>query len=301
MLLIPNALKDYSPMLQINPDKIADIIKDVAYDKIVPRFQTLQRHEISTKSGPTDLVTIADIEAEIELTKILKDILPGSYVVGEEAVSKNETDMGLLATQQDYIWVIDPVDGTSNFAAGKPIFGTILALVKNGEVIQSWIYDIPNDRMAIGEKGSGVQINSVSMAYKASPDPLREMRGFISQKYLTKKFKGDIGKTLKQNFGEITPYMCCAHEYLDILSGKSFYAFYSRIRPWDHLAGAMMLGEAGGFIRKWDKSLYVAGDDKGGLICTPNEDLWHQIYDLLIVPHLIDRPNFNQNHLCDDL
>lgn len=288
-------------MPQMNPEKIADIIKEVALELIVPRFQKLQQHEISTKSGPTDLVTIADIEAEIKLTKILKDIYPGSYVVGEEAVSKNETDMNLLATESDPIWVIDPVDGTSNFAAGVPIFGTILALVKGGEVIQSWIYDIPNDRIAMSEKGSGVVINGARATYQDSNTPLKQTRGFISKKYLTKKFTGDIGETLKQNFGDIDAYMCCAHEYLDILSGKAFYAFYSRIRPWDHLAGAMMLEEAGGFVRKWDKSLYMPGDDKGGLICTPNEELWNEIHELLIVPHLKGVESFNANHLCRDL
>ena len=143
-------------MRHMNPEKIAEIIKDVALAKIVPRFQSLAEDEISTKSGPSDLVTIADIESEIELTRILKDILPGSLVVGEEAVSKNEMDMSVLGTESDPIWVIDPVDGTHNFAHGKPSFATIIALVKGGQVVQGWIYDIPNDRFSMAEQGAGV-------------------------------------------------------------------------------------------------------------------------------------------------
>lgn len=266
----------------MDPQKIADIIKGVARDKIVPRFQKLKDHEISTKSGPSDLVTIADLEAEIALTKILKDILPSSQVVGEEAVSKNETDIGLLATESDPIWVIDPVDGTHNFAHGKPIFGTIIALTRGGKTIQSWIYDIPNDRFAIAEQGSGVEINSARITYPETKSPLNETRGFISRKFLPEKLKEELKDVLNDKFGNIETYMCCAHEYLDILAGEAHFSLYSRIRPWDHLAGAMMMEEAGGHVRKWDKSLYRPGDERGGVICAPNEKTWDEIYGLLL-------------------
>lgn len=273
----------------IQPETVADIIKEVAQEKIVPRFQKLQDHEISTKSGPTDLVTIADLEAEVELTKIFKDILPGSQVVGEEAVSKNEVDMGLLRTESDPIWVIDPVDGTNNFASGNPIFATIVALVQGGETIQSWIYDIPNDRLAVAEQGSGVELNQNRTRYMPLSAPLNETRGFISRKFLPKKMREELKDVLDQEFGNIETYMCCAHEYLDILAGKSAFSMYSRIRPWDHLAGAMMMEEAGGYVRKWDKSLYRPGDERGGVICTPDETTWNKIYNLLLKQYIAEK------------
>jgi len=273
-------------MPHMNPDKIAEIIKDVAQTKIVPRFQALQDHEISTKSGPSDLVTIADLESEIELTRIFKDILPGSYVVGEEAVSKNEMDMSILGTQSDPIWVIDPVDGTHNFAHGVPRYATIIALVKGGETVQSWIYDIPNDRLAVAEQGAGVELSGQRITYPQMDKSLNETRGFISRKFLPEKLKIELKDVLDQEFGNIETYLCCAHEYLDILAGQSFFSLYSRIRPWDHLAGAMMMEETGGFVRKWDKSLYRPGDERGGVICTPNEAVWDEIYGLLLAKYL---------------
>jgi fructose-1,6-bisphosphatase/inositol monophosphatase family enzyme len=253
----------------------------------VPRFKALQDHEISAKSGPSDLVTIADLESEIELTRVFKDILPGSFVVGEEAVSQNETDMSVLRRESDPIWVIDPVDGTHNFAHGKPIFATIVALVKAGEVIQSWIYDIPNDRFAIAEQGSGVQLAGSPVNYPQMTNGLNETRGFISRKFLPEKLKKELAPVLDQEFGNIETYLCCAHEYLDILAGKAYFSLYSRIRPWDHLAGAMMMEEAGGYVRKWDKSLYRPGDERGGVICTPDEATWDRIYELLLARYLI--------------
>jgi fructose-1,6-bisphosphatase/inositol monophosphatase family enzyme len=273
-------------MPQIDPDKIARIIRDVAADKIMPRFKQLEESEINTKSGPTDLVTIADIEAEEDLTRIFKDILPGSHVVGEEAVSKNEINMDLLATESDPIWVVDPVDGTMNFAMGDERFGMIIALVQKGEVLQGWLFDIPRDRMGIGEKGGGVEINGSKRSYPVMQNPLSETRGFISRKFLPKKMREELKDVLDTEFGNVETYLCCAHEYLDILDGESFFSMYSRIRPWDHLAGAMMLKESGGYVRKWDRSLYEAGDQRGGVICTDTKENWQKIHDFLLKDYL---------------
>ena len=270
----------------IDPLKVAEIIKQVAQDKIVPRFQGLAEDEISTKTGPSDLVTIADLEAEIELTRYFKDILPSSQVVGEEAVSKNEASMDSLGRESDPIWVIDPVDGTYNFAHGKPVFATIVALVQGDEVIQGWIYDIPNDRFAIAEQGSGVELAGQSIKYPQMTTPLSEAKGFISRKFLPENLKTKLKPVLENEFGDIETYLCCAHEYLDILAGKAHFSLYSRIRPWDHLAGAMMLREAGGVTKKWDNSPYIASDQRGGVICAANDDIWQNIYDLLLKDHI---------------
>lgn len=266
----------------INPEKIAQYIRDVSADKIEPRFRQLKDHEISTKSGPSDLVTIADLEAEVDLTRIFKDIIPGSHVVGEEAVSKNEIDMGLLATEKGYIWVIDPVDGTNNFAAGHPTFGTIVNLVKDGQSIQGWIYDSQQGRMGITEAGGGVEVNGDQKKFPVMAQSLKDTRGFISRKFLPKKIRQEMEEVLSEYFSNVETYMCCAHEYLDILEGDAYFSMYSRIRPWDHLTGAMMMREAGGHVRKWDGSDYNPGDERGGLIVAPDADVWEEIYELLL-------------------
>ncbi|MEM6812398.1 MAG: inositol monophosphatase family protein [Pseudomonadota bacterium] len=272
------------PAIQL--DAVANYIREVAADKIEPRFKKLGDAEIQTKSGPNDLVTIADIEAEEDLTKILQDVLPGSHVVGEEAVSREEIDMSLLSSKEGYVWVIDPVDGTNNFANGRPIFGTIVSLNKKGETLCSWIYDIPKNRMAIAEQGAGVEINNISRQYPTNDNALKDLRGFVSRKFLPKKMQEELKPVLDQYFGNTETYLCCAHEYLDILDGEAYFSLYSRIRPWDHLAGAMMLNEAGGVIRKWDGSHYKPGDERGGLINTPHQELWDEIFELLIKQYL---------------
>jgi fructose-1,6-bisphosphatase/inositol monophosphatase family enzyme len=273
-------------MPPINPDKVSAYIREVAADKIMPRWQQLADHEISTKSGPTDLVTIADIEAEEDLTRIFKDLIPGSHVLGEEAVSKDETSIDLLGAEEGYVWVIDPVDGTLNFAEGREKFGTIVALAHKGEIIQGWILDIPNDRMATAEKGNGVELAGTRVIYPQMATILNDTRGFISSKFLPPKMREELKDTLENEFGNIETYMCCAHEYLDILAGNAHFSMYSRIRPWDHQAGAMMMREAGGVVKKWDGSGYAAKDQRGGVICAPNEDVWDDIYGHLLKEYI---------------
>lgn len=269
-------------MTHIDPDKVSQYIREVAAEKIAPRFQSLRDDEIHTKSGPTDLVTIADLEAEIELTRIFKDLIPGSFVLGEEAVSKEETDISLLGDEDGYVWVIDPVDGTLNFANGNEKFGTIVALAHAGEMVQGWILDIPGDRIAVTEKGSGVELAGSRVIYPKMDKPLKEARGFIAKKFLPQAWKEDLEPVFETKFGNIESCHCCAHDYLTILAGDAYYAMYSRIRPWDHQAGGLMMREAGGVIKKWDGSDYEAKDLQGGILCTPDQDVWNEIHGLLL-------------------
>src|SRR5690242_20515707 len=105
-------------------DRVARLIAETAAAEIMPRFEKLERHEIQEKR-PGDLVTVADLAAERRLSLVLQDLLPGSRIVGEEAVAADPCVLAALA-EADPVWLIDPIDGTGNFAAGKPIFAVIV-------------------------------------------------------------------------------------------------------------------------------------------------------------------------------
>ncbi len=271
-------------MPSINIDKISDILRDVAEDKIIPRFQSLKAGDIREKTSPTDLVTIADEEAEIEITRRLKDILPESHVLGEEAVSSGLSSRDILKQSENPVWIIDPVDGTNNFASGKPIYGTMLCLVSGGERVASWIYQIPKARMVACEKGAGVMFDGVPVTQfpKASGDaPFDTMRAFVSRKFIPPHMRPHVDAQVEK-MGDVSTYMCCAWEYVEVLEGKSAFSLYKRIEPWDHMAGVLLLEEAGYYIRKWDGTPYGADDLQGGLINAPNEKLWARIYDMFL-------------------
>ncbi|MBU0859915.1 MAG: inositol monophosphatase, partial [Alphaproteobacteria bacterium] len=162
---------------QIDPEKVAQILREVAEQCIMPRYKQLQQGEISSKTGPNDLVTIADREAEIALEDRLTRLIPGSLVVGEEGVSEGRVSTELIKSKDTIVWVVDPVDGTYNFVHGKAEFGMLLACVVNGDVIHGWLYDILGNRMLIAEKGKGAFINGQRIQTAAPKDNLSDMVG----------------------------------------------------------------------------------------------------------------------------
>src|SRR3546814_7914346 len=94
-------------------DAVRLLIEEAARSVIMPRFRQLGSHEIDQKAGPHDMVTIADRESEEFLTPRLEALIAGSTVVGEEAVSADESIMEALR-RPGTCWLIDPVDGTAN-------------------------------------------------------------------------------------------------------------------------------------------------------------------------------------------
>ncbi len=270
--------------MHIDVDKISDIIRQVAEDKIVPRFRNLKEGDVRSKSSPTDLVTIADEEAEIELTRIFRDLYPQSRVIGEEAVSSETISRDILGQSDDYIWIIDPVDGTGNFERGEERFGTMVALVKGHERIASWIYQIPNKKFITAQRGEGVQIDRKPFMPPPKIDPKEDfskMSAFISSKFMPPMLRHHV-QDLIGVLKDTSTFTCCAWEYVEMLEGRKVFSVYKRIEPWDHQAGVLLLEEAGFFIRKWDKSPYLGSDLKGGLISAPSEELWDRVFNTFL-------------------
>ena len=79
--------------------------------------------------------------------------------------------------------------------------------------------------------------------------------------------------------GDAETHFCCAWEYIEVLEGKAAFSIYSRVEPWDHHAGVLILEEGGYHIRQWDRSDYTPADLKGGVINAPSEAMWQRIYD----------------------
>ncbi|MEM6781959.1 MAG: inositol monophosphatase [Pseudomonadota bacterium] len=275
----------------IDPNTVLEAIKEIAADKIEPRFQSLASKDIKTKTSPSDLVTIADIEAEQELECFFEDLIPGSIALGEEAISRNEKSIEQLNDDGTY-WVIDPVDGTHNFAHGKPVFGTMVALVHKGETVQSWIYDIPGKRAAMAEKGAGASLNAKTTAIPDANAPLTDIQGYISTRFAPKEIRKEVDSKRDQ-LGSIDALFCCAHEYLNIFEGTSKYAVYTRTKPWDHLPGALILNEAGGYLRKWDDSEYGPQAAMGGILAASDKNIWNSVHELFLHEYIEDKKIFS--------
>ncbi|MEU0222679.1 inositol monophosphatase family protein, partial [Streptomyces sp. NPDC006265] len=118
---------------------VEEAIRKAAATEIMPRWRRLAAHEVDQKSGPHDLVTDADRKAELYLTEALAALLPGSVVVGEEAVHANPASYGAIRGDAP-VWIVDPVDGTRQFVRGEAGFCTLVALAHRGTPLASWTY-----------------------------------------------------------------------------------------------------------------------------------------------------------------
>jgi fructose-1,6-bisphosphatase/inositol monophosphatase family enzyme len=264
----------------LDPDKVSELIVDCAQQFILPRYQRLADHEVSSKTSPRDLVTQADIESEAFLERYLPDLMAGSLVVGEEGVSRGDHALEMLHQMERPVWVVDPVDGTYNFVHGKPEFGVMVTCVIGGEVAYAWIYDPLKEVMHVAEKGSGAYANTqkLRVSDRVTPD---KMRGHINTKFFPEELRPAIEEKM-EIFADYKSLGSAAHEYTRLARGESDVLLYSRLKPWDHLPGSLIVTEAGGYIAKWDRAPYTPRDDYAGLIVTNSPDSWDAVYDVVL-------------------
>ena len=133
---------------------IANLLRDAAQTEVMPRFRRLSKDDIRTKTEPTDLVTEGDEAAERFIRREIAALLPNAQFIGEESVA---ADLALLDTlsDADLAVVVDPIDGTSNFVAGVPLFGVMAAIARKGETVAGILYDPFADDFVLAEKGGG--------------------------------------------------------------------------------------------------------------------------------------------------
>lgn len=258
---------------RFDPARVAQLIRDVAASEITPRFRTLAAHEVREKN-PGDLVTIADESAERVLIPALEALLTGSVAIGEEAIAADPDLLSHLDQVERPVWVIDPVDGTVNFASGRPLFAVMVALVVAGRPIGGWIHDPLDGTMAVAEAGSGAW-DGVRRLRVAEPVPPERMRGQILRRLFTHAGRAAL-RAHGLNFHQDRDALRCAgQEYLRLVRGEWHVTAYGRLRPWDHAAGLLIHSEAGGFSAYLsDRAPYHAARGEGPVMAAPSPESW---------------------------
>jgi fructose-1,6-bisphosphatase/inositol monophosphatase family enzyme len=265
--------------LPLDVTKLADLLKHAAKVEILPRFRRLGGDDVRSKSEPSDLVTEADEAAERLIRREIESLAPGALFIGEESVAADPALLGRLA-DADFAVVVDPIDGTFNFASGIPAFGVMAAVVYKGETVAGIIYDPMGDDWVMAEKGAGAFLRrpdgeAVKLSV-AAPQPLGDMVGMASAGY----FYGETRERILVNLAKVrlfASYRCAAHEYRTFASGHVQFALYNKLMPWDHLAGTLIGTEAGGYIRRLDGSAYLPHHVEGGLLAATDEDSWQTL------------------------
>ncbi len=251
---------------------VAALMRTVAREVVMPRYRNLAAHEVIEKAVD-DLVTIADRESELRLSEGLARILPEAGIVGEEAVSADAAVLDGLGTGLK--WIIDPIDGTGNFAAGHPPFGLMIALIDNGVVQASWILDPLTDRLCHARLGSGATINGEPVT--ARPTGASRPIAGISLLFADPDTRIRLKARAEGRLTMADIPRCAAEQYPRIVLGVNDLAVFERTLPWDHAPGSLFVNEAGGKVARPDGSAYVIGADPGkGLLAACSPEMWEQ-------------------------
>jgi len=256
-------------------NQLGQVLREVAQREIAPRFQKLEPSDVigkPTAEDPYDLVTAADRAAEAELSVRLPELVPGSIVVGEEAVAADPSLLERLRGSAP-VWVVDPLDGTKNFAAGHGPFGTMVVLVERGTLLAAGIYFTVGDRMFLAERGLGAYFNGERIPARAATSGV--LQGSIYVRYMPEHLATSLSERAAHHV-QVPGVICAAHEYTQVALGLKDYVQYYRLLPWDHAPGALILREAGGVARHPDGRDYEIFDKAEATLLSPDEQTWQR-------------------------
>ncbi|MDE2005063.1 MAG: inositol monophosphatase [Rhodospirillales bacterium] len=255
---------------------LAALLRAAARAEILPRFRNLAPHAIRAKSGPLDLVTEADTAAEQAIAAGIAARWPGAPIVGEEAASADPTLVERL-TGTGLSFVVDPVDGTFNFATGVPLFAVMAAALIDGHVAMAAIHDPLGDDTALALAGGGAWIEAPSGSRAplrvAAPAAVAAMTGVVSWQFMPDPLRGRVLAGLPR-LAATWNYRCAGHEYRLAASGGCHLLAYHRLLPWDHAPGWLIHAEAGDYSAAFDGAAYAPGRVSGGLLCAPDRVSW---------------------------
>ncbi|MEO9805725.1 MAG: inositol monophosphatase family protein [Reichenbachiella sp.] len=203
--------------------------------------ETFNYDQVEIK-GKNDLVSYVDKEAEKMMVERLKVILPEAGFITEEGTE--------IESEASYKWIIDPLDGTTNFIHGLPIYSTSIALVKDKEIVSGVVYDIGRDDCFHAYKEGGAQCNGKSIKVSKLPtlgDSLLAT-GFPYYDFDRMPEYQAILNELMQNAHGLRRLGSAAIDLVYVGLGRYEGYFEYNLNPWDIAAGALIVEEAGGKV-----------------------------------------------------
>lgn len=251
-------------------DDVLTMLREVAAEVITPRFRSLAAADVAEKN-PGDLVTVADREAEVRITAALRRAYPDALVLGEEAEAG---DPALVQRFRgaDHAFTVDPVDGTRNFVHGSADHAVMVAEVRAGEVVRSWIWQPQHETAYVAERGAGAWRDGERLT---RPPLGEDLRGVTSR-------RSWIGRALGTLRALELTWVCCGVDYPKLVEGAADYALFRRAKPWDHAPGSLLLAEAGGYVGTFDGRPYLPQtDEPAGLVAAGDPSTYEVVRALV--------------------
>ena len=218
---------------------LQQIVIDAAREQLLPRFTQVERSHKADGS----VITEADLAMQQGLQTALQARWPEIDFLGEEMEGAQQQRLISDATRP--LWVLDPLDGTSNFAAGLPLFSTSLALLWQGEVVLGLVYDPIRDECFSARKDSGAWLNGQPLGQHRPPGPLAKGIGLIDFKRLAPELATrlvrDMPYSSQRSLGSVALDWCW------IAAGRCHVYLHGKQKLWDYAAGWLILAETGGY------------------------------------------------------
>lgn len=214
--------------------------KTVQIAKKASRIMNEVNFSVIEKDSPINIVTSADTAVQAYLQKHLTALLPGSAFLGEE----EQHAAGVC----EFLWVVDPIDGTTNFARGIADCAISVALLKNGETVLGVVYSPRKRELFTAEKGKGAYLNGKPIS--VSEKPFSESIFCTAFSLYQKEYGPACVSLLSDVYHECNDFRrfgSCAMELCYLAAGRCDLYFEIRLFPWDYAAGILILREAGGF------------------------------------------------------
>ena len=267
--------------------QVLNLVRRAAKAEILPRFRKADTLNIQAKSNPLDLVTEADTSAEAMITRGLQRAFPHALIVGEEGTAANPSLRDHIP-EAELCFLIDPVDGTWNFANGLMTFGTILAACRFGQPVFGLIYDPLADDVVMADLESPAQFVPAHGAPRqlrtAAAKPLSEMVGLVHFKLFADALQPAVAAVYPR-LGKPASLNCSAHEYRTLAQGGVDFILSPSQTPWDHAAGVLITQKAGGHVAMLDGADYSASLREGNLLAACSKETWDivaEAFDFLL-------------------
>jgi len=218
---------------------LASLVRLTAREELLPRFASVKREFKDDGS----VVTVADGAVQARLSAALGQRWPDYRLLGEEMTAEEQA--ALVAEPGPGLWVLDPLDGTSNFAAGIPFFSVSLALLAGGESVLGVVYDPTRDECFTARKGRGVWLNDEPLRRVAISLLLKRAIAAVDFKRLpvelAARFAAEPPYASQRSFGSVALDWCW------VAAGRFHVYLHGRQKLWDYAAGHLILAEAGGY------------------------------------------------------
>ncbi len=224
-------------------NKITEIAKE-AGEIIREGFES--NFKIEYKGSVTNLVTEIDKKSEAHIIDFVRKEFPSHSIMAEES--------GKDFRSSEYVWFIDPLDGTTNFAHGLPIFSVSIGVRKNDETIAGAVYDVMRDKLYVAELGGGSYENGKKLSVNSTDK--------IEESLLVTGFPYDISRNPDKTIERFVAFLkraravrrlgSAAIDFCYVASGVFAGFWETKLSPWDFVAGDLIVREAGGIVTDFD-------------------------------------------------